>query len=186
MLTFRNGFTRQQAVNVKDVNRCIGSDDSDLLAASYTSGMVRSDVSAPSRLAWALGLSGLLPFVGLALVLAFAALPGWQAKAGLALLAYGALIASFLGGIHWGLAMQGVQPGGLRLVWGVVPSLLVWPAFFMPAGPGLMLVALVLAACYLVDRAVYRAAGLQAWLGLRATLTAVAIASCIAGAWAAG
>ena len=141
--------------------------------------------TSPPPLAGVLGLSGLLPFVALAVLLTPAGLPHWQAKAGLALVAYGALINSFLGGIHWGLAMRRGQSGGLLLVWGVVPSLLAWPAFFMPAGFGLLLQAGALSTCYLVDRQVYRAEGLQSWLGLRATLTAVSVASCLTGAWAA-
>ena len=156
-----------------------------MVPASYTAGMVKADFSIPSRLAWWLGLSGLLPFVVLALLLTSIGPPHWQATAGLGLVAYGALISSFLGGIHWGLAMRRGQSGGLLLVWGVVPSLLAWPAFFMPAGFGLLLQAGALSTCYLVDRQVYPAEGLQPWLRLRATLTAVSVASCLTGAWAA-
>ena len=57
----------------------------------------------------ALGLGGLVPFVGLALLV----VTGWAARIGMsgdlvraALLAYGAIIASFLGGIRWGLALR--------------------------------------------------------------------------------
>lgn len=146
--------------------------------------MARPDFPAPSRLAQWLGLSGLLPFIALALMLVLAAPPHWQAKTALALVAYGALISSFLGGIHWGLAMRRGQSCGRLLVWGVVPSLLAWPAFFIPVGFGLLLQAGVLSTCYLVDRQVYPKEGLQSWLGLRARLTAVAVASCVAGAWA--
>ena len=100
--------------------------------------MAQPDFPPPSRLAQWLGLSGLLPFVGEALVLALATGPDWQALAGRGLVAYGALIASFLGGIHWGLVMKGVPRADQRLAWGVAPSLLAWAAFFIPLGAGLL------------------------------------------------
>ena len=152
--------------------------------ASYTAAMAHSNFPPPSKLAQGLGLSGLLPFVVSALVLAFTTRPDWQALAGKALVAYGALIASFLGGIHWSLGMQGDPRAGQRLAWGVVPSVLAWAAFFIPARVGLLVVACVLLACYGVDRRVYPEAGLQCWLGLRRRLTTVAVLSCGVGAWA--
>lgn len=140
--------------------------------------------AAPSAATRVLGLAGLLPFIAGAAGLVTLPAPGLQAWAGAALVAYGALIASFLGGIHWGLAMQGQQPVGLRLGWGVSPSLLAWIAVLLPLGAGLLLLAVLLLACYAVDRRLYASAGLSSWLGLRLQLTGVAAASCLAGAWA--
>ena len=72
----------------------------------------------------------------------------WRASAGghrahrwgTALLAYGAVILSFVGALHWGFAMA---LGGLsdrerthRFVWSVVPSLLAWPAVLLPMAGG--------------------------------------------------
>ena len=148
--------------------------------------MAHSDFPPPSRLAQGLGFAGLLPFVCGALVLAFGTWSDWQELAGQGMVAYGALIASFLGGIHWGLGMQGGPQADQRLAWGVAPSVLAWAAFFIPVGAGLIVVASVLLACYGVDRRVYPAVGLQAWLGLRLRLTVVAVLSCIVGAWAVG
>ena len=77
----------------------------------------------PSALAWALGVAGLLPFaVGAAGLWLLP--PQWAGLAAAALLAYAAVIVSFLGGIHWGLAMATGQPRPGGLVWGVLPSLL--------------------------------------------------------------
>jgi hypothetical protein len=140
-------------------------------------------VDGPPFAARALGLAGLLPFMGGAAALHLLKAPGLLALAGTALVAYGALIASFLGGIHWGLAMRGVQPVTWRLGWGVAPSLLAWIAVLFPTGPGLLLMAGLLVACYAVDRPLYARAGLSAWLGLRLQLTSVATLSCLAGAW---
>lgn len=137
--------------------------------------------STPSLWAQGLGYGGLIPFVGLALAIGL--WPMYQAKAAGALLGYGATIASFLGAIHWGLAMR--DPRGQSrslLAWGVIPSLVAWAALMLPASSGLLLIALLLWACLAVDRVVYTRCGLRAWLPMRFLLTAVASLSCIASA----
>ncbi len=139
-----------------------------------------SGQGAPSRLAWALGLAGLLPFLAAAALQWFSP-PGWRMLAVSALLTYGAVIVSFLGGIHWGLAMRLTEPPAARLLWGVVPSLLGWLAILLDSPWGHAVLALSLVACFLVDRGTYRALGLSAWLPLRALLTTVATASVVLG-----
>lgn len=146
--------------------------------------MMTHDFSTPSAAARVLGLAGLLPFLAGAVALAVLDAPGLKAGAATALVAYAALIATFLGGIHWGLAMRGVQPVNLRLGWGVSPSLLAWVALMLPAGVGLPGLAVLLVTCYAVDRTLYARAGLSGWLGLRLQLTSVATLSCLVGAWA--
>jgi hypothetical protein len=145
-------------------------------------------MTAVPPLARALGFAGLLPFAGGATGLFFCA-PGGCGVVGFAVLAYGAVIVSFLGGIHWGLVMRSVpgdapaQALSLQLVWGVVPSLLAWLALLLPPRWGLLLTAVSLLVCFAVDDRVYRQAGLTYWLGLRAQLTAVASLCCFVGAW---
>ena len=56
------------------------------------------------RLAWLLGLAGLLPFAACALAF-FAAPEAWRGFAEGALIAYGAVILSFVCALHWGFAM---------------------------------------------------------------------------------
>jgi hypothetical protein len=102
----------------------------------------------------------------------------------MALLAYGAVILSFLGGIPWGLVMRAALPASGRLLWGVTPSLLAWLALLLPPAPGLWLLAVALLLCFVVDRALYRAAGLERWLPLRLQLSAGAVSACVAGALA--
>ncbi len=142
----------------------------------------------PSAAARALGHAGLLPFLGGAALLwwgpggpfdAFAREPLW-------LLGYAAVIASFLGGIHWGLAMRDTRPHAGPLLWGVTPSLAAWAALLLPPATGLVLSAATLATCYAVDRRVYARAGLAGWLPLRRRLSSVAILCCLAGAVALG
>jgi hypothetical protein len=132
-----------------------------------------------------LGYAGLIPFVGLALLL-------WLVKAELhpfvatALLCYGAVIASFLGGIHWGIAfsMAPDQGGAAKnhLLWSVALSCLAWIAVIMPAYAGLPLLGLIFVASYLVDRKWWPQAGLGAWLTLRFRLSSLAALSCLFGA----
>lgn len=144
----------------------------------------KPDAHPDTRWVRALGLAGLIPFVLLAtlLWLVDAELQAWVA---LALAAYAALIASFLGGVHWGIGWaasdnQPARPG--HFIWGVTPSLLAWPGMLMPPFAGLAWLGLLLVLCYFVDRLLYPRAGLEHWLGMRLQLTIVASLSCFMGA----
>jgi len=129
-----------------------------------------------------MGYAGLLPFVLLAIA-TWLADPDGRAFAGFALAGYGAVIASFLGAIHWGLVMQDTSRQSLALLgWGVMPSLLAWAALMLSPAAGLLVIAAVLCACFAVDRVVYPRFHAQGWLPMRLTLTCIASASCIAGA----
>lgn len=155
--------------------------------------------AAAERLMARLGHAGLLPFALLALLLWVVA-PEAQAFVALAMVAYAALIASFLGGIHWGVVwLKLVTTGHLgaataqhdalyhhrqHLVWGVTPSLLAWPGVLMPAHAALPWLGLVLVLAYLVDRRLYPNAGLGHWLTLRFRLSMGAALSCFLGAGA--
>jgi hypothetical protein len=68
------------------------------------------------------------------------------------------------------------------LLWGVIPSLVAWPAVMMPPASALVIHALMLLACYAVDRRLYPRLGAAAWLTLRFRLSAVASLSCFIGA----
>lgn len=132
-----------------------------------------------SPVALKLGYAGLLPFVAGAL-LVWIVNPEAHPYATLALSAYAAVIVSFLGGIHWGV---GFRDGDAKLfVWGVVPSLVAWPAVIMPASAGLVIHGAMLWICYAVDRRLYPAHGLGAWLVLRFRLSAVAGLACFVAA----
>jgi hypothetical protein len=144
-------------------------------------------MTQPPRTAQWLGYGGLLPFMGLAgATLWLGPLEG--ARTAAALLAYGASILSFIGAIHWGLAMRDkTRPNdstdnGL-LLWGVVPSLLAWVALLAGTVPGLCLLVLGLWACFVADSKVYPRFGLRAWLPMRLVLTMVATLACALAAW---
>lgn len=142
-------------------------------------------MSTPPAWAERLGYAGLLPFVACAL-LVWLVHPPAVPHVTLAAQGYGAVIASFLGGIHWGLAMRATSAeAGLMpraLVWGVTPSLLAWVAVVMPAYAGLVVLGATLIAAYLVDRKHYGAWGVAGWLTLRFRLTAIASLSCFVAA----
>ncbi len=137
--------------------------------------------AAPTPLALRLGYAGLVPFVAGALLV-------WLVREDahpyvtLAMAAYGAVIVSFLGGIHWGLALREAVPPPLLLGWGVVPSLVAWLAVMMPPAAGLVVLGAMLVACYAVDRQLYPLHGAAPWLTLRFRLSAVASLACFIAA----
>ena len=138
-------------------------------------------VPAPGTTALRLSYAGLVPFV-LGALLVWLVRADVHPYAALALSAYAAVILSFLGGIHWGLAWGLPPPPPRVLVWGVVPSLVAWPAAVMPPDAGLVLQGLMLLVCYAVDRQLYPPLGAAAWLTLRFRMSGVAALACFIGA----
>jgi hypothetical protein len=100
--------------------------------------------------AW-LGYAGLIPFlICLAMLLA----TDNPVRVDLvidALRYYAAVIASFLGAIHWGVLIKDVDRRHARLRWGIIPSLGAWALLFLPAAPGLLGFAVLFAAILFVD-----------------------------------
>src|SRR5260370_6260976 len=133
--------------------------------------------------AWALGLLGLLPFIGTAL--AALSLPEPAASSWLApLAAYGAVTLGFLGGVHWGLVLAPAEIApsrpGLRLLLGVLPSLIGWAALLMPllfpVESALAVLAAGFAATILVESRLARIGLAPApYLRLRWVLSVVAV-----------
>jgi len=73
-----------------------------------------------------LGYAGLIPFVTLALAVWFLP-PDYFQQLHQALLSYAAIILSFMGAIHWGLAMASKESvGRLQLAISVIPALIAW------------------------------------------------------------
>jgi Protein of unknown function (DUF3429) len=118
----------------------------------------------------ALGAAGLLPFA----VLALATLSGPDAAFGLsapfartALVAYGAVVASFLGGIRWGLVAAEPDQGRVTLDYAlaVVPALLAWAGLALPPPWDLRAVGALILLWGLVDQDLIRRGLAPAWLG---------------------
>jgi len=135
------------------------------------SATARRDASLPPG-ASALGYGGLVPFA--AAVLGVVLLDGEpRALASRALLAYGAVILSFLGAVHWGLVLaKPSSDSGRRLLVGVLPSLAGWIALLLPARLGLALLIVAFGAFWLYEHRVLGERFLPApYLGLRRSLT---------------
>lgn len=131
-----------------------------------------------------LGYAGVIPFVTCASGMLLADDPGWRTIATDTLRHYAAVIASFLGAVHWGAAdaRDGLHRGRLR--WGVLPGLLAWmllalPATFAFAGFAVLFVLILIVDRYLLpvldDR--YRR--------LRLPLTGLVVATMIVATFAA-
>lgn len=135
-----------------------------------------SPTLAPPRLVAWLGYGGLLPFAALAAAPWAGLLP--RELAAQALVAYGAVILSFVGALHWAFAMTLPVDGPQRerlFAWSVVPALIAWPALMLPAAGAVPLLVAGFAAHYLQDRRLAAPGGLPAWyLPLRLRLSAVA------------
>lgn len=143
--------------------------------------------AAPSRL---LGYAGLLPFAPLA-ALALVGPPPWRGLALAALAAYGAVILSFLGAVHWGLALRApaaeAPAAWARFGLGVVPALVAWIALLLPMRPGLALLAAgVLAVAAIETAAARRGYVPQSYLALRWPLSLGAGVCLALGSLAAG
>jgi len=78
--------------------------------------------------------------------------------------------------------MRQLHPSPRLFVWGIVPALAAWIASLMPPDAGLIVHGVMLVVCYAVDRKVYPAEGVAAWLKLRFRLSAVASLCCFVGA----
>lgn len=142
---------------------------------------------AALRTAQTLGVLGLLPFSALALLtwLPESATLGQRAIVPLAqwaLVAYAALILSFLGAVHWGFVLRApsMPPRLMRqsLAWGVIPSLLGWLALlmiFVGVAPSLAFALLIadLVLVRVMDGALLRESAVPAngYLELRTRLT---------------
>lgn len=146
---------------------------------------VRSQV--PPAAKW-LGASGVIPFITLAIAVLF--LEGADQEAAyFAIASYGAVILSFLGGIHWGLAVaDGDQvavdaANFIRLGGSVVPSLIGWGALFLSTSTGLLVLAAAFAGMLLFDWHASRKAHAPRWYPkLRWPLTTVVVVSLVSAA----
>lgn len=143
-------------------------------------------LALPRTVAW-LGYGGLLPF----LVLAPASLLDHHHGAvwGDALYAYGAIILSFIGALHWGLAMSlpdlSDRQRSAWFAWSVVPALIAWPAVLFSPPLAAPLLVLGFIAHYLQDRRLARQARIPDWyLPLRLRQSCVACICLVAGVFA--
>ena len=137
-----------------------------------------------------LGWLGVLPFALFSLV-AVATRSQVAGHAATALVLYGMIILSFMGGAQWGLAMRAPDeaPAALarRLGISVLPALGAFALGALPPRPALLGLALLFAALLAYDLSTVRAGAAPAWYGkLRMQLTAAVVlcllTACVFGA----
>ncbi len=130
------------------------------------------------RLSHQLGYAGLLPFIFMLFGVWFADV-SWLQDFVKGQLAYGIVILSFLGGVHWGAGMLSSELSAVdtkkALMWGVTPSLIAWSATLF-GGFGFAVLMAGFVAALKVDQQLYPAYGMPDWLlDLRKRLTIVVV-----------
>lgn len=147
--------------------------------------MAEARLSEIPRPALILGLAGLLPLLGT--TLGAWALDDRQFIFAINLqVAYGAVILSFMGAVHWGLTMAQDDAGNWRrLGLSVLPALVGWLALMISIPLGLLLLALGFVAVFFADLRSVAAGHAPAWYKvLRKPLTVIVLA-CLAATYAA-
>lgn len=138
---------------------------------------LRQDVPIP---AFILGFSGAIPFLGLAGLAVLSNTLGGEtlgAWALAALLAYGAIILSFMGGVHWGWAMAAEESSFERLGLSVVPALFGWGGYLLGGSAGFLIIAAGFAALLWLDLRAIAEGRAAAWYRqLRWPLTVIVTA----------
>lgn len=131
-----------------------------------------------------LGYGGLIPFIGLATLANIEPSHGILYRG--ALLLYGAVILSFVGAIHWGVAMMVTdlndQDRRAAYVWSVIPALMAWMTYILSPITAALALVLGFLLQYWRDATLARKIAWPVWyLPLRIRLTLVAILSLFVG-----
>jgi hypothetical protein len=136
-------------------------------------------IPLPARV---LGIAGVIPFV--AGVLAALLTPAVKPEAGAALLAFGAVILSFLGGIRWGFAvLEGGEAGWSAYSMSALPPFVAWFGAAAGGPVGLLTLAIALGLWYFAERAAPPSIALPGWyMRHRGMLTATTVLSLIIAA----
>ena len=127
----------------------------------------------PPLLAILLGAAGLLPVAAAAAAILLDTIyydPAFHQ----AVMIYGALIISFIGGAHWGLAARSPDTSEAAWAFGgsVIPSLVAWVAALLPGGFAAIALALCFFAILTLDfYAHYHGLAPRWWLSLRIPLS---------------
>lgn len=144
--------------------------------------LVHTLLPAVPRSALWLGLAGLLPFYAAALVIWVSTDPAILGLALYGQIAYAAVIASFLGAVHWGLAMAHMDTAGptpplaRQMLFSVVPALVAWLAMLLKPALGLGTLLVLFPAILVRDHVAVRAGLAPAWYpSLRLPLTGLVV-----------
>ncbi|NIY74615.1 DUF3429 domain-containing protein [Thalassospira sp. HF15] len=145
-----------------------------------------ASIPVPAR--W-FGLTGAIPFVTLSIGGAFLS-AAHQSLAYFTLVAYGAVILSFLGGVHWGRAISAFDQvvGADRFLWvslgiSVIPSLVGWATLLVPLAIALPVLAVSFAAMLLIDLQAVKSGQFPSWYGNLRVILSVIVISTLLFAW---
>ncbi len=126
-----------------------------------------------------LSYAGIIPFIGLFLII-------WLqppqividlTNTALWMMAYAAIILSFLGAIHWGMLLNSSDQeiSSVRitqmLIWGASPAVLAWLCMLLPIPIALIALAVLIVLAYVVDRLWILATASAGYSTLRLHLT---------------
>ncbi len=141
-------------------------------------------LARPRTVTW-LGYGGLVPFISLAALTLIDR--GHSALWHGCLVAYGAVILSFVGALHWGFAMLlqdiSTRQRDAMLAWSVTPCLIAFAAILAHSILGDILLAAGFSAHIWQDRRLSAIVTLPAWyMPLRLRLSAVAVICVAVGA----
>ncbi len=124
-----------------------------------------------------LGLAGAMPFAALAILTFFF---GWAANY---LLLYASIILAFMGGIHWGCAMNKELATLGRLGSSVAPALIAWAAVSLGGYSAFFILATAFALLLAYDLYATRIGLVPGWYpSLRIPLTLIVVASLLLAA----
>jgi hypothetical protein len=146
--------------------------------------MSEADAKPHHMMATIMGFGGVLPFVGCA-VLMYSGSPSVNVFALFANAVYAAVILSFVGAIHWGLAMREDRSPSWY-IWSVMPALIAWAAIILlDIRVSLLALAIGFTLSWSVDRQAHLRGLIPDWyMRMRHTLTAGATISLLATAFA--
>jgi hypothetical protein len=145
--------------------------------------MAMNEIPTP---AFWLGWAGVIPFAGLA-IMSLAGGGDWsgldQFRALYALVTYGMIILSFMGGVQWGLEMSRPDGNGAAgFVASVVPALIAFAASFVSVYAALLILAAGFVILLGYDRARIRAGIGPIWYGALRLQLSTAVVICLAAA----
>jgi hypothetical protein len=133
-----------------------------------------------------LGLGGLVPFAALSMALVSGfTLPLFEDADSMrvALVGYGVVILSFLGGVRWGLAVKETSAGNAKanrdFIIAVIPALLGWFAWFQPSPTDLWWLAAAHVTFGLLDYGLACRIIVPEWHGKMRLALAAAASACL-------
>jgi Protein of unknown function (DUF3429). len=134
-----------------------------------------------ARAGWILSLMGILPFAASLAAMLVLDGPAPLAAQGV-MLVYGAIILTFLGGIHWGVAMR--EGTAADLVGSVVPSFVAFAAIYTAGSTGILILAAGFLAVLSTDWRYHTAGMTEDWFWLLRRVVSLSVLTCLMIAYA--